>query len=135
MVLGAIWQFMDRDVAHKILYGPKRTWGPYTILWVTDLSINCHLARSAMNYLLYYTQYLQICQSICFLLFYIFKTKKQVRTTSGRKHYIDQARSILYSFWLGPRTTAVLFDARTELLPKAEVRGSNKTAVVRGTSL
>ena len=35
--------------------------GPYTILWVTDRSISCHLARSAMNYLLYYTQYMQIC--------------------------------------------------------------------------
>ena len=37
---------------------PKRSWGPYTILWVTDRYINCHMARSAMNYLLYYTQYL-----------------------------------------------------------------------------
>ena len=26
----------------------------YFFLWVTDWSINCHLARSAMNYLLYY---------------------------------------------------------------------------------
>jgi hypothetical protein len=52
---------MDRDVTHKILYGPKRSWGPYTILWVTDRSINCHLARSAINYLLYYTQYMQSC--------------------------------------------------------------------------
>ena len=54
MVPRAIWQFMDRDVTHKI-YGPKRSWGPYSILWVTDRSINCHLARSAVNYLLYYT--------------------------------------------------------------------------------
>ena len=41
----AIWQFMDRDVTQKILYGPKQSWGPNTILWVTDWS---------MNYLLYY---------------------------------------------------------------------------------
>ena len=26
-------------VTHKILYGPERSWGPYTILWVTDQSI------------------------------------------------------------------------------------------------
>jgi hypothetical protein len=94
MVLRAIWQFMDRDVTHKILYGPKRTRGPYTILWVTDRSINCHLARSAMNYLLYYTQYMQICQTTCFcykLTYCISKTKKRVRTKSGRKHYIDRA--------------------------------------------
>jgi hypothetical protein len=25
MALRAIWQFMDRDVTHKILYGPKRS--------------------------------------------------------------------------------------------------------------
>jgi hypothetical protein len=62
MALRAVWQFMDRDVTFKILYVPKRSWGSYTILWMTDRSINCHLARSAMNYLLYYTQYMQICQ-------------------------------------------------------------------------
>jgi hypothetical protein len=55
--LRAIWQFMDRDVTHKILYRPKRSWGPYTILWMTNQSINCHLVRNAMHYLLYYTQY------------------------------------------------------------------------------
>ena len=48
-----------------------------------------HLAGSAMNYLLYYTQYLQICQTSCFC-YCISKTKKQVRTKSGRKHYIDK---------------------------------------------
>ena len=39
---------------HKILYGSKRSCGPYNILWATDQSINSHLARSAVNYLLYY---------------------------------------------------------------------------------
>ena len=53
MTLRAIWQFMDRDVTHKILYGPK---------------------RNAMNYLLYYTQYMQICQTTCFC-YCISKTK------------------------------------------------------------
>jgi len=46
---------------------------PQNSIWTeaTDRSINCHLAQSAMNYLLYYTQYLQICQTACFLLLYI----------------------------------------------------------------
>ena len=67
MALRAIWQFMDYDVTHKILY---------TILLVTDRSINCHFARSAMNYLLYYTQYMQICQTTCFC-YCISKTKNE----------------------------------------------------------
>ena len=67
---------MDRDVTHKILYGPQLRFGPYTILWVTDRSINCHLARSAMNYLLYNTQYLQICKMTCFC-YCISKTKNE----------------------------------------------------------
>jgi hypothetical protein len=77
MALRVIWQFMDRDVTHKIWYGPKRSWVPYIILWVTDRSINCHLARSAMNYLLYYTQYMQICQTTCFC-YCISKTKNEL---------------------------------------------------------
>jgi hypothetical protein len=71
-----IWQYMDRDVTHKIWYGTKRSWCPYTILWVTDWSISCHLARSAMNYLLYYTQDMQICQTTCFS-YCIPKTKNE----------------------------------------------------------
>ena len=46
MALRAKWQFMDRSVTHKIVYGP------YNILRVTSRSINCHMALSAMNYLL-----------------------------------------------------------------------------------
>ena len=53
MALRALWQFMDRDVTHKILQGSKRSRGPYTIWWVTDRSINCHFSRSAMIYLLH----------------------------------------------------------------------------------
>ena len=62
-------------------------WGPYTILWVTDRSIYCHLARSAMNYLLYYTEYMQICQTTCFC--YCISKKK-----TSSDNYIDRARSI-----------------------------------------
>jgi len=36
------------------------------------------LARSAMNYLLYYTQYMQICQTTCFC-YCISKTKNEFR--------------------------------------------------------
>jgi hypothetical protein len=53
MALLAKWQFMDRSVTHKIVYGPQPRFGPYNILWVTSGSINCHVALSAMmNYLL-----------------------------------------------------------------------------------
>ena len=52
MVLRAKWQFMNRSVTHKIVYGPQLRFGPYIILWVTSRSINCHMALSAMNYLL-----------------------------------------------------------------------------------
>jgi hypothetical protein len=89
MALRAIWQFMDRDVTHKIVYGPKR------ILWVTDWSINCHLAASAVNYLLCYTQYMQICQTTCFC-YCISKTKtgsdkirKKTLYWSGPVHIIQ----------------------------------------------
>jgi hypothetical protein len=54
MALRAIWQFMEQDVTHKIVYGPQLRFGPYNILWVINRSINCNLARSVMNYLLYY---------------------------------------------------------------------------------
>ena len=36
----------------KIVYGPQLRFGQYNILWVTSRSINCHMALSAMNYLL-----------------------------------------------------------------------------------
>ena len=52
MALRAKWQFMDRPVTHKIVYGPQLRFGPYNILWVTSRSINCHMTLSAMNYLL-----------------------------------------------------------------------------------
>jgi hypothetical protein len=48
------------------VYGPGCH--PQNIIWteaVTDRSINCQLARSAMNYLLCHTQYMQICET-CF---------------------------------------------------------------------
>jgi hypothetical protein len=52
MALRAKWQFMDWSVTHKIVYGTQLRFGPYNILWVTSRSINCHMALSAMNYLL-----------------------------------------------------------------------------------
>jgi hypothetical protein len=53
MALRAIWQFMDRDVTHKILYGPKRSWGPYTILWV-----NLSQVTDKLYHILFYLMYL-----------------------------------------------------------------------------
>ena len=50
MSLRVIWQYMDRSVTKKILYG---SFSPYNIFWVTDRSIYCHMTLSAMNYLLY----------------------------------------------------------------------------------
>jgi hypothetical protein len=38
-------------------------------------SINCYLAWSAMNYLLYHTQYLQICQTTCFFVIIYLRPK------------------------------------------------------------
>jgi hypothetical protein len=54
MALQAKWQFMDRSVTHKIVYGPQLRFGPYNnnIVWATSRSINCHMALSAMNYLI-----------------------------------------------------------------------------------
>jgi hypothetical protein len=40
------------------------------------MALNCHLARSAMKYLLYYTQYMQICQTTYFC-YCISKTKHE----------------------------------------------------------
>jgi hypothetical protein len=57
---------------YQIVHGTKG----HMAVYVTYLSINCHLARSAMNYLLYYTQYMQICQTKCFY-YYISKTKNE----------------------------------------------------------
>ena len=55
MSLRVIWQYMDRSVTQKVLYGPQklRSFGPYNIFWVTDRSIYCHMTFSAMNYLLF----------------------------------------------------------------------------------
>ena len=77
MALRAIWQLMDWDVTNRIVYGPKRSRGQSTIVWVTHRYINCHLSRSAMNYLLYYTQCLQNCQTTFFLLLYIYDQQNE----------------------------------------------------------
>ena len=46
-------------VRHKKKYYMDRSLGPYNISLVTDRSIYCHMTRSDMNYLLYYTFYLK----------------------------------------------------------------------------
>ena len=37
-------------------YGPKRSWEPYSFRSVTNQSVNLHIARKPMFYLLYYTE-------------------------------------------------------------------------------
>jgi hypothetical protein len=48
------------SITHKIVYGPQLRFGPYIILWVISRSINCHMALSAMNYLI------NICMQLSF---------------------------------------------------------------------
>jgi hypothetical protein len=83
MALRAIWQFMDRDVTLNILYGP------YTILWVTDRSINCHLARSAMDYILH-SIHVNLSDDVFLLIVYL-----RQKTSS------DKIRKKT-SYWSGP---------------------------------
>ena len=52
---GSIWT----GLSPKNYYMDRSFWGPYNIFWVTDRSIYCHMTRSDMNYLLYYTFYLK----------------------------------------------------------------------------
>ena len=86
------WQFMDRDVTHKVVYGPKRSWGPYNILWVTDRSILPFGPKCHALFVILYSIHANLSDDM-FLLLYI-QDKKRVRTKSGRKHHIDLARSI-----------------------------------------
>ena len=95
MVLRAIWQFIDQDVTHKILYGPEGSWCPYTIQWVTVRSINCHLARSAMNYLLYYTQY-YTCKSVRRHVFVIVYLRQKTSSDKIRKKTLYY---IILKYW------------------------------------
>ena len=108
MALMAIWQFMDQDVTHKISYGRKRSWGPYTIVWVTDRSINCHLARNAMNYLLYYT-----CKSVKrhdFVIVYLRqktssdKIRKKTLYWSGPVHILKYWPVNIRIYWAASQT-------------------------------
>jgi len=39
MALRAKWQFMDRSVTHKIVYGPQLRFGPYNI-FVGDIPVH-----------------------------------------------------------------------------------------------
>jgi hypothetical protein len=66
----AKWQFMDRSVTHKIVYEPQFRFGPYTILWVTSRSINCHMALlSAMNYLINNIIHVHVQTSIMYTVY------------------------------------------------------------------
>jgi hypothetical protein len=58
------------------IYYMDRSEAEVHILFCGWQTINCHLGRSAMNYLLYYTQYMQICQTTCFCCC-ISKTKNE----------------------------------------------------------
>ena len=106
MALRTIWQLMNRDVTDKILYEPKRSWGPHTILWVTDRSMNCHLARSTMNYLLYYTHYMQICHRWhVFVIVYLRqktssdKIRKKTLYWSGPVHILKYWPVNIRKYW------------------------------------
>jgi hypothetical protein len=59
------YQIVHGTKGHMAVYGPGCH--PQNIIW----SINCHLSQSAMNYLLYYTQYMQIYQTTCFVIVYL----------------------------------------------------------------
>ena len=76
-----------------------------TILWLTDRSINYHLARSVMNYLLYYTQCMQIYQTTCFC-YCISNTKKATLTKTNKENknvkyniFIYNGFNLLLSFF------------------------------------
>jgi hypothetical protein len=56
MGLRAICKFTDWLVRLRKVYGPKRSWGPYSFRGLTNQSVNLHFARKAMFYLLYYTE-------------------------------------------------------------------------------
>ena len=59
-------QIIHGTEGHMTVYGPVchpqkvvvygLLFGPYNIYGLTDRSINCHVAQSDINYLLYYTQ-------------------------------------------------------------------------------
>ena len=56
MTLRVIWQYMDRSVTPKILYGPQKL-----------RSLYCHMTFSAMNYFLYILMSdLKAHQSLCY---------------------------------------------------------------------
>jgi hypothetical protein len=52
------YQHIANSLCHCGSYD-RSFWGPYNIFLVTDRSIYCHMTRSVMNYLLYYTFYLK----------------------------------------------------------------------------
>jgi hypothetical protein len=65
------------------------------------------MARSAMTYLLYYTQYMQICQTTCFC-YCISKTKNEF----GQ----NPEENICFRIWTGPDQYNVFFRILSELV-------------------
>jgi hypothetical protein len=106
MALRAIWQFMDRDVTHKILYGSKQSWGPYTILWVTDRSINCHELFTAI--------WPSVPWTICYILtgqyFSILTGPDQYNVFFRILSELVFCRGSYGSIWIGPLTKFFYMD-------------------------
>ena len=85
MVLGAIWQFMDRDVTHKILYVPKQRALVHTIYYFVGDRPVLKLLFGPKCYELFVI-YILIVSSIfanlsddMFFCYFIFKTKNEFR--------------------------------------------------------
>ena len=100
MALRAIWQFMDRDVTHKIFYGPKRSWGPYAILWVTDRFINCHLARSCHElFVILYSILANLLDDMFFVIVYLRQKKQFGQNPEENIIFIGPGQYIANSSW------------------------------------
>jgi len=46
MVLRTIWLFTNWSVQARMVYGPKGSWAPYTVLAWTAQSVNCILPEN-----------------------------------------------------------------------------------------
>jgi hypothetical protein len=106
MALRAKWQFMDRSATHKIVYGPQLRFGPYNILWVTSRSINCHMALSAMNYLIDIIR-LYITMPSCYILqclHVIYYNAIRLYTTMSSGNIL-QCHQVIYYNVIGIYTT------------------------------
>ena len=77
MALRVIWHFMDRDVTHKILYGSKRSEAMNYLLYYTQYVVLFYYVPNQNKvFLSYILSYMQICQTTCFC-YCISKTKNE----------------------------------------------------------